>query len=125
MTQEYFDYNGLIKRLEDAEEVSPREAEKLAQQFFLAGYYCNKEIRRSKKQIILTEEVKSLIYRQSINNADGKGVTEKKINAEADGEFLKANSNNEDSINEFEYYKRLFKVLENGYTLFKLLSREN
>lgn len=116
-------YDELIELVED-EDVSPKEAERLAAKFWRATYFCNKDIKRAKKETILTEEVKALQYNEAIKNTPGNKITEKKIDADTNTEYRKAVKLHEEAVEEYEYYKRLFKVLENGHIFYKLLSRE-
>ena len=119
-----YDYDSLIKKIEEAEEVSHREAERYATKFFTAVAYCNKDIRKAKKRTIFTEEFKVYALDEAVRGATGANITERKLKAEANEEYRKAVRFHEEVVEEYNYYRRLYEVLDKGYTLFKMLSRE-
>lgn len=116
-------YDALINHIPD-NDVPPSEAERLATLFFKATYEINKIKRQIKSDVILLEQASNALYASAVNRAEGKNVTEKKINAVKDFEYMKLMKQLGEKQNEFDYFKHLYEIMTNGHIFYKNIARE-
>lgn len=116
-------YDNLINNIPDSG-VSPGEAERLATLFFKATYEINKIKRNIKSDVIILEQASNALYTNAVRSAEGKNVTEKKINANRDLEYLKIMKELGERQNTFEYFKHLLDIMTNGHIFYKNIARE-
>jgi len=114
-------YEDLISKIPDYE-VPPSEAKELATKFFKATFEINKVIRIIRNDIILLEQTSKVLYKQAIENSEGKNITEKKVNAEANIQYLKGLKELQEHSNSLEYFRGLFKIMEQGHIFYKGIS---
>lgn len=114
-------YQELIDKIPDFE-IAPSLAKELSTRFFKATYEINKIIKDIRNEMILLEQVCKVVYKQSIERAEGKNVTEKKISADADFDYLESLKKFEEHSNNLEYFRTLYRVMENGHIFYKGIS---
>lgn len=116
-------YDALIENINEVD-VIPKEAQRLATEFFKASYEINKIRRNVKSELILLEGAVNTLFTQAIKNAEGKNITEKKINANANLEYLKAVKRCEEIRGEHDYFRHLYDIMVNGHIFYKNLIKE-
>lgn len=116
-------YDHLINHLCD-DGVPTKEAERLATVFFKAAYEINKVLRHLGGEANLLEQAANALYTDAINKAEGKNITEKKLNATGNIEYCKVTKQFNNTKNNYEYFKRLYELMNKGHLFYKSLSRE-
>lgn len=116
-------YDDLINNISD-HDVPPGEAMRLASLFFKATYEVNKIKRQVKSEVILLEQASNALFTSAVGRAEGENVTQRKLNANKDLEYLKIMKMFGEKQNEFEYLRGLYDIMTNGHIFYKNLARE-
>ena len=116
-------YDELISQLSNYN-VMPSEAKELATRFLGASFEVNKIVRFIRNDMVLLDQSIKISYKQAIEKSEGKSITEKKINAEANAEYLKYCKELTYTGNNLEYFRSLLKLFEQGHIFYKGLALE-
>lgn len=102
---------------------STTEAEKRAAKFLYAVGIISVNRKRVSDDMIAVKTQESVLYSQAIKDAEGKNVTEKKINAEVNQDYIRAREVKEKMDNILNYLKTQEKVFENAHIFYRNLYR--
>jgi len=117
-------YDELLAKLPEKGNCPFHEAEEFAVQFLKAAYEVNIILRRIRNEIIVLDATCNIKYNEVINKCDGKGVTEKKIQTEANPEYLLTVKEQQEMANNKEYFKNLYDIFMAAHIFYKGISRE-
>jgi hypothetical protein len=103
--------------------VSQREAEKRAGAFLEILAHIVNGIDTLSDEKIKAQSLQAVVFAQTMALDTTKGVTEKKINVEANPDYITAREHLEGVENDLTYLKTYFKIFENGHLFYRQLAK--
>jgi hypothetical protein len=112
-----------VSKLAPESVISKSEANKRASEFLYAAAIISCEKKRISDELISVESANRVIYASTFARQSDKNVTEKKLKAEADPEFIEVREMLETLENNINYLKTQEKVFENAHVFYRNLYR--
>lgn len=114
---------GYVDKLPSRQVISSSQAEERASDFLYAMGIISNERRIVNEDRILLETQVAALYAKAIADAEGKNVTEKKINAECSEKYTKTKETLNTLDGVITYLKTQERIFENAHIFYRNLYR--
>lgn len=105
--------------------ITTLEAEERASSFLIVAAELLKYKHHLEQKLIKSNSLETVSYHKAIHEADGKNVTEKKVKAEANGDYILLREQTEEIQSDIAYLKAMVELFRDAHIMWRQIAKED